>query len=167
MTYFVYENIRLTSNGVIVLANMSIAWMLYGLYRRKAPAPPAPTAVLLFAALIFLCGASHLGLMFVGQPPARPVLTVLKVLAAAFWLATAVRLPKVIARLSGPPLDLEADQAAANAVQALLMKAERLRIKTRMLEDFVRNESWLFDKTDDLEELELILADLEAELCKI
>ena len=166
MVYFVCEYIRLTSNGLIFLANMSIAWMLYGLYRRKAPAPPAPTAVLLFAALIFLCGVSHLGLMFGGQPPARVVPTVLKILAAAFWLATAVRLPKVIARLGGPAPDLEADQAAANAMKALLMKAERLRIKTRTLEDIVRNESWLFDKTDDLEELELILADLEAELCK-
>jgi hypothetical protein len=37
------------------------------------------------------------------QPPARPVPTLLKVLAAVFWVASAIRLPPVITHLIEPP----------------------------------------------------------------
>jgi hypothetical protein len=163
------ELVRLSANIVIVIANITISWMLYGLYRSKHLELPAPRLVALLATLIFLCGVTHLGLIVVGQPPARVFPTALKLIAAVFWIATAMRLPVVATRVTARAPSEGSHSAGSHdrAMKGLLVKAEQLRVKTQMLETFIHTEAWLLDKTDTLQELGLILADLEAELCKI
>jgi hypothetical protein len=162
-------NARLASDLVIVATNAYAARVLYLLYRREGARLPGPRLVVLFAALVALCGVSHLVLLLSGGPAPSLVPTALKVAAAGFWVVTAVRLPSVVSGLSAgaprlfalpPPVDgLDLD--------GLGLKTAQLRVKARTLENLIRQETWLLDKAEALRELQDILADLEAEQCKI
>ncbi len=167
---------RAAANLVIVVSNVYVARVLFTLRRRRRPAERSVSGLVsLLAVLIALCGASHLGLLFTGQAPARPSTTALKVVSAAFWVMTAVRLPTIVARLMVPskgPAGRANGQVAATsfdvrAAVALALKNHRLIVKARTITRLLRNEHRPLGETAALRELHEILADLEAEQCKI
>ena len=163
-------NARLASVVVIVASNVYIARVLYLLYQHRASELPAPRMVMLFATLIALCGVSHLVLLLGGgERPTWVLPTALKVLAAAFWVAVAVRLPSVVAHLTSPlPVaDSGVCSGDVRAAADLSLETERLRIKDLVLDDMIHNEAWLIDKADAMRELQDFLAELEAKQCQI
>jgi hypothetical protein len=158
-------NARFAANLVIVVASASVARSLLVLSRGRRSEPPAPRVLVAFAALIALGGVSHLVLL-AGLAPAPVVPTVLKVAAAALWVVAAVRFRPAVTRL----LNRAAAPAPAGLghdPDELAVETERLKIKTRVLETLIHNETWLLDRADALRELREILADLEASRCKI
>jgi hypothetical protein len=162
------ETVRLAANLVIVVSNVLIARELVMLYAGKSL-----RLVAAIAALIVLCALAHVGVMVGDQPPAQPLPTVLKVLAAVFWVACAIRLPTLIAYLTEPPPEVPTRLAAnhrprdheGTVESALAM--EQLRMKARLLKDSIHNESWILGRAEALHELRDILADGETERCKI
>jgi hypothetical protein len=173
------QNAQLAANLVIVAATLSVARVLWGLSatRRRATLPRSPRVLVPFAALIALCGVSHLGLVVAGQTSTPVLPAALKLLAASLWVVTAVRFRATVVRLLTGPLtgptcrhDGEAPAtpcAQDCALHAAAARAERLKVKIRTLEIMILNDTCLLDKTDALRELREILADLEAEPCKI
>lgn len=158
-----FGNARIAADLVIIASNAYVAWVFFRLYRRKLAHLREARLVSLFAALIALCGASHFVLLFADRPPASLVPTLLKTLAAAFWVVTAVRIPLIAARLA--PASAHSELCRSHA--GVDLERRRLRIKIRGLETMIHNESWVLDKAGALRELHEILADLEAQPCKI
>jgi hypothetical protein len=157
---------RLAASLSILCSNLAIIRSLLVLYQREDPDPRMPRLMPMLAVLITLGGLSQLAATFGGLPPGRFIPPALTALAAAIWADSAVRIPPALTRLAGSgsgsdgPRDPDprADQDD---------KAERLRSKARVLEDLALHDTWFLDKSEALRELRDILADLEAEQCRI
>ena len=164
-----FGNARIIADLIIIASNAYVAWVFTRLYRRKLSQLSDARLVALFAVLIALCGASHFVLLFADRPPASLLPTLLKTLAAAFWVVTAVRVPTIISCLAPPSSSAAAlgHSDRCRSFAGVDLERRQLRSKIRGLETMIRNESWVVDKADALSELHEILADLEAEPCKI
>ena len=111
---------RLAADLVIVGAGLSVARVLWGLLTvtdGKTTAPRVSRLFVALAALLALCGVSHLAVVLIGRTstPVGPV--VLKVLVAALWVLTAVRVRSFAAgaRRSAPAARRAPDCASLDA----------------------------------------------------
>lgn len=163
--------VRLAADLVIVASGLSVARVLWRLLRKhdqKAPAaataPRAPRLLVAFAALLSLCGISHLGVVLTGRTPTPVAPAALKGVVAALWVVTAVRFRSFA--LAPQETQGRAAPAADGRPQRAPDGPARLEAKVRMLEDVFNNETWLLDKADALKELRDVLAELEARECR-
>jgi hypothetical protein len=161
--------VRLAADLVIVASGLSVAGVLWRLLRKQdqkatAPSPRAPRLLVASAALLSLCGISHLGVVLTGRTPTPIAPAALNGVVAALWVVTAVRFRSFV----HAPRETKgrATPAADGRPQCAPDGPARLEAKVRMLEDVFNNETWLLDKADALKELRGVLAELEARECR-
>jgi hypothetical protein len=170
--------LRVASNVTIIVASAYAAGVLYLLMRRRGDIAPAPRVVGMFAGLILMGGFTQLVLLNDGQVPGSLAPTMFKLIAAGLWVAVALELPVVIARLSRP-LPLPPCRASAGAgghaarrddvnrlADELTQVSQNLRQRACELEAMIRDETWIHDRDDALHELHGIINDLGGARCK-
>jgi hypothetical protein len=150
--------VRALANLAIFAASLSITLRLLSLTRSRFSLGSATRLVVSLLVLTGVTGAAQVG-AFLGVPrPGEPAPTLLKVLAGVLWVVAAVRLSDFTAvPVVSPPTHSPA-RAAWIA---------QLNERARALERLVGNDAWLLGKTEALQELREIRAELEIYQCKI
>jgi hypothetical protein len=160
--------IRLAANLTIVAAIASVVCSLYGLSRRHAAGQSAPRwLVVLFAVGIALCGICHLGRAFgFGPPPdLRPGPTLMRIAIALFWVVVAVRLPVVVAQLTGPLATHRVCSMDHRVFNELADLTDQLKTRVFTLDNVILNQPRPRNLADAMTPLEEILADRETDHC--
>ena len=167
------------SELAITISHVVIAVSLFCL---KSDAKPAYRTLGLLALLASLCAFREvLGLMETWRvatevsSPESTGFSVLKSLAAIFWVVTACRLPAVLRALSqrrslSPRADHhdEGDhQADIRKSEQIAMEMKQLSLKSIMLQNFIHKEAWLFDKLENHKDIISPKDDVEMIPCQI
>jgi hypothetical protein len=161
--------IRLAANLTIVAAIVSVVCSLYGLSRRGASGLSAPRwLAILFAVGIAVCGLCHLGraLGFGPPPDLRPGPTFIRIAIALFWVVVAVRLPVVVAQLTGPLATRRVCPMNRQTFNELADMADQLKIRGLSLDNVILNQPRPRNFTDAMTQPEDILADRETDRCQ-
>lgn len=152
------EGIRALANLAIFLASLSIARRLFGLGRGELSGRSAARLLVSLALLTIVSGSLRFGALLGVPRPAEPVPTFIKVVAGVLWVIVAFRLSDLaLAKVDSQPR-VPNDPGLPH---------DRLKQRIRSIERIVQSESWLLGKSEALRELRDILAELEAEQCKI
>ncbi|GAC1473635.1 MAG: hypothetical protein NVSMB9_22600 [Isosphaeraceae bacterium] len=157
------EGIRLAANLMIVTSNLYIVWILFTHDRWRLAKLSAPWLFAVFAALIALCGASHLGALIVPQPPAQFGSTALRVLAATFWVVTAGRLPAIVVHFARPRRTSLAGAAALDTPPAGAVTP----LETQRLGNVIARDVLIRDQITTIREFQEHLTEREVIQCKI
>ena len=186
MKLLLVDDLRL-SIGVISVASeltISICHLVIAAAFLRSTSHPRPSYRILglLTLLISLCGFREVyGLveiwritMDVGFHESLRF-SLLKGVAAVFWVVTAVRLPAILERLSWPTgisyrcyrRDDRDRQADLQESEEFAEKTKELSLKTKMLRRFIHNETWLLDQFELPQELISKRDDVEMIQCPI
>ena len=141
------NNAAIASAVVIAASNVFLARVLFQVYRRRADHVRAPRALVLFAGILALCGASHLALLRDRPTALRAASVGLRWLAAGLWVTAAIRFPEVLDRVAHPrsgghPHELAPSLGAATAALGLVeSELTRVNQRLRALESLIRSDA--------------------------
>jgi hypothetical protein len=160
------------SNFIIFLSIIEIVLsILFVCIKRKADLP-APNIFFLFVVFIFLCGLTHLADVIVFYWAPYRLFAVLSGLTAVASAITAFNLPLVVRTLVNFPSEetlrrtlIERELAKRNeALKARVASLEAMLKANaeRTLEDLLRTNKWIHERTLAMQELQKLLSELEA-----